>query len=338
MKRYLSLLMTFIILCGLSGCTPEEPQKIEDYIATKANAVYIYDGPEETYSAWNIHNDYVSDGYIQRKIKADTYYIGELLQVADGEMRVVYSQNNYSYMDDFKKYEPNYDALILKEPLEEGNTWQLDVGADGAVTAEITDMNAKITVPYGKFEAMEVTIRFAQAPDYQREYYVKGIGLVRMESVRENGDVISTDLKEIQESSNFSNELAFYYPVLDSGELGVETRNVNYETNMDVAKFFEDNLKKYEEGHTPVFSENVKINSMKRDYKTGLIQVDLSEDFITGMNAGAALESLILDSLTQTICRFYRADMMELKIDGKNYESGHISLGDGEYLEVEVQE
>ncbi len=334
MKKALILFLIFAVL-GLSACE-KKPEinsgKIEDYFATKANTIYVYDGPEETASAWNIHNDYIRDGFIQRKIIAGPYYAGELLSFIDGEMRVAYSQNNYFYMDDFGKYENNYNALILKEPLEKGNKWQLDSGISGAVNAEITNMDADVTVPYGTFKAMEVTITYEKSSSFQKEYYVKGIGLVKAETVKENGESFASELKEIKEASNFSSEITFYYPDANSEELGFEQRNIAFATNMDMDKYFEDSFKSYEEGHMPVFSENVKINSIRLDWSKALTSIDLSQDFIDQVNSNPELETKTLQSLMRTLREFYATDNLEVKIDGKNYESNNISFGDGEYI------
>jgi spore germination protein GerM len=54
------------------------------------------------------------------------------------------------------------------------------------------------------------------------------------------------------------------------------------------------------------------------------------------MNAGAAYESLILQSITNTLGNFYGVDEVYIMVEGKPYESGHILLKKGETLKVNM--
>ena len=60
------------------------------------------------------------------------------------------------------------------------------------------------------------------------------------------------------------------------------------------------------------------------------VHIDLSKDFIDEMNAGAGMESMILQSLTNTLGSYYGVQEVYITIDGGQYESGHIIIQEGE--------
>jgi hypothetical protein len=54
------------------------------------------------------------------------------------------------------------------------------------------------------------------------------------------------------------------------------------------------------------------------------------------MNAGAAYESMILQCIANTFGNYYHAESLILTIEGKPYESGHISMEEGQWIPVET--
>ena len=52
------------------------------------------------------------------------------------------------------------------------------------------------------------------------------------------------------------------------------------------------------------------------------------------MNAGAGYELLILQSITNTLGDYYGVKEVNITIDGKLYESGHILMKKGETFKV----
>ena len=85
----------------------------------------------------------------------------------------------------------------------------------------------------------------------------------------------------------------------------------------------------------PLISEKTKINYMYLG-KDHIAYIDFSKDLIDDMNVGASYESLILQSITNTIGNYYGTEKVYLTIDGKPYESGHLSFKKGELLTVNL--
>jgi len=74
---------------------------------------------------------------------------------------------------------------------------------------------------------------------------------------------------------------------------------------------------------------------MRQDPVSGVVTVDFSKEFISGMNAGAAAEGAILQSIANTAGSLYGASQVIITIGGQLYESGHIAFKQGEAIAVD---
>jgi hypothetical protein len=54
------------------------------------------------------------------------------------------------------------------------------------------------------------------------------------------------------------------------------------------------------------------------------------------MNAGSGYEAMVLQCVANTFGSYYNKDKVILTVEGALYESGHIKLAKGEYLEVKT--
>ena len=56
-----------------------------------------------------------------------------------------------------------------------------------------------------------------------------------------------------------------------------------------------------------------------------MVYVDFTKNFVSEMNVGASFESMILQSITNTLGQYYGAKVY-ITLEGKPYSSGHISM------------
>jgi hypothetical protein len=54
------------------------------------------------------------------------------------------------------------------------------------------------------------------------------------------------------------------------------------------------------------------------------------------MNAGAGYESMILQSIVNTLGGYYGVDQVYLTVEGEPYSSGHIAMKKGEFFKVNL--
>nr|WP_225877723.1 GerMN domain-containing protein [Alkalibacter mobilis] len=127
----------------------------------------------------------------------------------------------------------------------------------------------------------------------------------------------------------------FFYPSLDDETYYYQTKPVEFETNDITRKVLEKEYKN--ESPSTVLTENTEINWLYLN-NDGMVYIDVSGDFVTEMNAGAAYESMILQALANTIGNYYGVERILLTLDGDLYESGHILLQQGEYLTVNMED
>ena len=120
---------------------------------------------------------------------------------------------------------------------------------------------------------------------------------------------------------------------------------VVYNYDLENEKLIENEVKAKKEDPKVVFEElknlgvipkDAKLNSFDvteaNGTKTGLL--DVNSAFINN-NLGSGAESLMLDAVAQTFIENFDVNQIQLTVDGKDYESGHIVLGEGDYLKPE---
>lgn len=82
-----------------------------------------------------------------------------------------------------------------------------------------------------------------------------------------------------------------------------------------------------------VIPKDAKMNSFEisnvENVDTGLLDID--SKFINS-NLGSGAESLMLDAVAKSFMENFNVDQIQLTVDGKDYESGHIYLGKGDFL------
>ena len=165
------------------------------------------------------------------------------------------------------------------------------------------------------------------------EYYVKDLGIVKsvFKSEEHTSDEIASSLTEIVADAVMTQSIAFYYPNIDDGKIYYQVKDVGFKTNDLTRKKLEAAYK--ENAPWPVFTPNTKINSLYLN-NDGMVYIDLSNDFLTEMNAGAGYEAMMLQSIANTFGNYYGVERVLLTIDNQPYSSGHIVLEQGEYLTV----
>jgi spore germination protein GerM len=114
---------------------------------------------------------------------------------------------------------------------------------------------------------------------------------------------------------------------------------LSLKTGTDIRKALEEAMKKEppKTSHLPLISANTKLNSLILE-KDNTVHADFSNEFVSEMNAGAGYETLILQSVTNTIGNYFGTNKVLITLDGKPYESGHILMDEEEVFEVNMDQ
>lgn len=330
----LCLLLSISLLggCGTAGEEDIDSNllKIEDYFPMDENAMYVYEGIGNEYSSYDVFTEYASPDKIQQRLDNCGTVMVEVIQLKEGKLSKVLSRGEVYYRENFLDVSDGAEEILLMEPLQKGTTWILEDGRERT----IANIDIEISTPSGNYDALEVK---TTGSDYSTSsYYAKGIGLVKTLFVSEDTE-ISSSLKEIENNGARIEYIQFYFPNIEFGKLFIKNKEVVFKTN-DVTKLVLE--KAYKAAIVSdvgeVLTTNTKINKLFLN-DANKVEIDLSSEFLSEMNAGAQYESMILQSIANTFGQYYGVEEVILTIDGKLYSSGHIELKEGETIKVNYE-
>ena len=322
----LIILTMLIVACDNITPKPGEPNNntgelsIEDYYPIEENTKYSYVGKGNEFATYTVFVDYISNNRIQTRTNNGGTESVNVMELKDNQLTLLYSRGETYFRQNFLNNEYDGGKILLKGPLKEGTSWNYDENT----TAVITNISKEVVTPIGNFKAIEVTIEGKQGKTV--DYYAKGVGLVKTIAFGKGYEVSST-LSSIEKNKPLTQIITLYYPNIEGSleTIGVQIEfNTNDEPKDVIEKIVKD-LSVYE-----IISPNTKINELYYDEEENSVHIDLSEDFVTEMNAGAGFEALILQSLTNTLGNYYDVHEVYITIDGGPYESGHIIINEGE--------
>ena len=143
------------------------------------------------------------------------------------------------------------------------------------------------------------------------------------------------DLKETELEQN----IELFYPLKDNSQTVYVQDTIAYTTNSNIEKLIEDKLKNpIEDQLTQVLPDNVSLNSLNLDRSEWVLKVDLSDNFLSELNAGSSYEYEVLRSLVNTLGKFFDTEEVYISIAGRPYESGHLQLSEGEFFKVNLED
>lgn len=307
---------------------------VGDYFPFKENAHLTYRGTGNEYAGFESYVDYINNGAIQLRTSNGGTESVNVYVVENGAVKKVFKQDETYYRYDFTG-ERTMNEILLMEPLAVGTSWTLDNGAARRITA----VNAAVTVPYGTFTAIEVTT--TDKDSTIKEYYAAGTGLVKrvFTSNEDPSSPVTSELERFEEGSPLNQNARFYYPDFNNNKVAYIEKTIEFYTGDNIVSKFEYEFKHVPAGSklTPVMPEGATINSISYNRNTRVVTVDFSNKFITEMNAGSALEGMILNSVANTLGYYFATDKVAITINGGRYESGHFLFDTGKYLPMDLE-
>jgi spore germination protein GerM len=349
MKKYISIIILSIFVTLAGGCanfssyskvppnTNTEASiapstnveasihTIADYYPFKENVKYIYEGSGSEYAAYTTWTDYSKDNKIQLRINNGGTEVVKVIERISGELKLILSKEETYYREDLTSKAGSSEEVLLKEPLTKGTSWTL---ADGR-KRYISNIDVEVTTPMGKYKALEVTTENKDSKT--QDYYALNMGLVKTVFSSNNLEVTST-LSKLEANTQLSQRVRFYYPNVNESKIYYIDKKLSFNTNDITKMILEKNFKELpSEDLGKVLGPNAKIRSLYLG-KDNIVYVDFSKEFISEMNAGAGYETMILQSITNTLGNYYGVNKVYLTVEDNLYSSGHIILGKGEFL------
>lgn len=315
--------------------TKEKEFLARDFFFVEADTLKSFGGEGSEYAKFSNYVEYIKDNIVQIRNSnpgTDSLFVYEIEKDKINRVYLVYTEGETYYLQDHTKKEDT-NEIIIKSPIEKGNEWSIPDGR----TRSITDINKKVEVPFGTFEALEITTEGENSITV--EHYAKNIGLIKTTfySTEEDADFqVVSYLEDIQEGAYRTENFKVYYPDFEEDTLVYIQRSADVKTNDYITDIFEKEFRNVRENNnlTPLIGDRVSIWDISYDKEKNAAYIDFSPELIDEMNVGAALESMILTSIVNSIGDYFVTEKVMITINGEPYQSGHIYMEEGEYMTV----
>ncbi len=338
----ISLVLTLVLLNGCANKNEKPPIEdpkppnnkqsltIPDYYAYKENTNYVYQGEGNEYASYHVFVDYIEGPRVQTRTNSGGTEMVRVLENKEGELNLILARGESYYRENLIQSSSNSSEILLKEPLEIGTSWVLSDGRKRS----ITNLDVEITTPLNTYKTLEVT---TESKDSKiQDYYAPNIGLVKSVFTSE-GTVVSSSLSKLEENVPLTQTVKFFYPNVNVDKLYYVNKTLSFKTNDLTKTVIEKAFKELPKGDiSKVFGPNVKIKSLYLN-KDNMVYVDFSKELVSEMNAGSSYETLILQSITNTLGNYYGVDKVYITVEGSPYSSGHYMMKKGEYFTVNIE-
>jgi hypothetical protein len=322
-----------------TGILPVEQPKtqgdlsIKDYFDFQENTRYIYEGQGNEYASYTTIVDYIKGNRVQLRSNNGGTETVKVLENNNGAITLLFLKGECYFREDFTQGPSvnNTGEVILKEPLIKGTTWTL---ADKRKRT-ITNVDFEVITPSGKYKTIEVTTESKGSKT--ADYYAPHMGLVKT-VFNSNGFEVSSSLNKIERNLPLVQTVKFYYPSINDAKLYIMEKKLSFNTNDITKQVFEREFKTLPQGGLgKLIGPNVKIKSLYLNQDNALY-VDFTKELVSEMNAGSGYESMILQSIVNTLGGYYGVEKVYLSVEGEPYSSGHIAMKKGEFFRVDFKD
>lgn len=339
MKKFTKpMLLMLCLMLTLTGCingkNGEDNTKdsLEAYIQSGENTKYVYDGQGSEYAGFESWVDYKSDGSLQLRVNNSGTEAVSVYKVEAGKLIVSFRQAETYHRENFLSSQSNSNEVILMEPIQKGTAWTLESGEERS----ITDVDVEVATPSGTYKAVEVTTKYTDSTT--KEYYVKGIGLVKSIFIGSDGFEVTSSLSSVEKDAKVKHEILMYYPNVEQDKYFYKEATLEFLTNDEPEAIIEKAYKENKpENVDSVLSENSSLNKFSFEPSTGIVKLDMNKSFLDEME-GSSYESMILQCLSATFGGYCYSDKLTITIDGKPYESGHVLLDQDNYIQTQIDQ
>jgi hypothetical protein len=323
----------------LGGKKVMEPSKTKDYTIKDfypfvSNRKLKYKGTGNEYTSKDVYVDFINENKIQIRIINPGTTLGQVLEYKDGELRLLNSREEFYYKDNLISEKSENGEVLLKEPLIEGKVWEAPKGKKRTITG----VGVNVTTPAGDYSAIEVTTDANNGEDSNvKDYYVKGIGLVKTVFKSKDSEVV-TALEKVEDNVQLPQTIKFYYPNIVKDKIMFKKDTIKLNTNDEIKNVFEKYFRETPSKELqPLISKDITINKVYLNTKENKAYIDFSKDFSKYASTGTSKELGILKGITNTLGDYYNVDKVHISVEGKPYSSGHIAMKEGEYFTVDYK-
>lgn len=328
-KKLIVILLSALVVFSAASCSLI-PKKlsVSDYFPFTQNIHKVFKGTGNEFAGYETYVDYVNNDAIQiRKINDGTTSVSVYIIKDSALIKVYFEGESYYRLDRTAKRDS--EEILIKEPLKKGTAWTLSDGSK----REITAVDMSVTVPNGAYKAIEIT---TTGNGYtQKDYYASGIGLIKSEFTpsEDPNAKITSELQSVQQGAALKQAVRFYYPDFNNDKLVYVNKDIELKTGDNILSVFQAQFRQAPYSDLkPLMSANTAILGIDYDTDKQIVTADFSKQFISEMNAGSSLESMILKCTADTLGNYFGTNKIIITIEGQPYSSGAILFKSGEYM------
>jgi hypothetical protein len=251
--------------------------------------------------------------------------------VEDGALKEVYAAGEVYYRLDATDARADEEILIA-EPIVPGTSWTLSNGA----TRSITAVAETVTVPYGTFEALEVTT--TQPDGTVKSYYASQIGLIKTNTrPKTTLPRITSELETLTKGIPVQQTVRIYYPISRPRRIVYAEGQIALFTGDDAAEPLAAQMREARR-EAPCSRRCRRARRWrgetgprdKRPHRRPLADVR------AGLNVGAAFEGMVLSAVAATFGQLLPDRQGRGDHRRKRYESGHFAYKEGETVPFDI--
>lgn len=321
---------------GSNPGAQQQTSAVKDYFNYQENTRYVYEGQGNEYASYTTYVDYIKENRVQLRSNNGGTETVKVLENRNGELTQLMARGETYFREDFTQSlnvnssSPNKGEILIKEPIAKGTTWTLPDNRKRT----ISNLEVEVSTPSGNYKAVEVTTEGNGGKT--ADYYAPNVGLVKT-VFTSNGTEVSSTLSKIEKNVPLIQTVRFYYPNGNDGKIYFTNKKLSFNTNDITRQVFENEFKNPPQANLgKVLGANAKINSLYLN-QDNRVYIDLSQEFVSQMNAGSGYESMILQSVVNTVGGYYGVEKVYLTVNGSPYSSGHIVMKKGEDFSVKLE-
>jgi len=163
----------------------KSPQKVSNYFPLTRGSTWEYQGEGNEFASFTREVLFVKDNRGQIRESNGGTVSATIFEVTDSAVTRVFNLPETYEKVNLLDRPSNEKVVILKSPLEVGNSWK-----DPNGERQIVDLNATVTTPSGKVENC-VKVKIAGQHSVVYEYFKEGVGMVMREFISGEARVAS---------------------------------------------------------------------------------------------------------------------------------------------------
>lgn len=301
---------------------------LNDILPNKVDLRLTYSGGFEN-GGETSYVEFIKGTKVQiRTVNGGTSMVTVYEKKEDG-IYIVFQKGEVYEVKNFINTPSNTNKVFIKAPIKVGTTWNVENGA----IAKITAVNSKIKTAVGNLDTVVITSE--KDGSTSTKYIGRNLGIVK-NSFKTGNEEFLTELVEIKENSPVTTSVRiYYYDAKNDKILYKDFTKKGEGTTLINSTIMKELTNSPKDGINATLTNGVTIKSIKTIADKDQVIVDLPESFVKNMNLGGGVEVNILQCIVNTIGYNYKVNSVIITLDGKPYESGHISMKAGESFKVD---